>query len=473
MIIVKLLKIIISLRSLTMNIVIAGAGKVGEVLCRDLADENHDIMLIEINEKRLDQFTNLYDISGILGNGAMFDIQTEAGVDTCDVFIAVTRNDETNLIAAITARKLGAKSTVARVRDPDYSKQMSFLRESLGITLIINPELEAAQEIARTLIFPSALQVESFEHGRVNMIEVVLQKNTAPVGIKLRDHNGRFGNVVICIVIRDDQIMIPNGETTLLAGDHVMVTGSSREARTFSKFCQPDLMKINSALIIGGGKLTDYLLSRLLKMRMKLKVIEVDADNADRLAIKYPRTEIIFGDGTKQSFLNEEHVTDYDAVIPLTGVDEENILIAIYAYRMGIKKTITKVNRTDLLKVLDNVGLQSIITPQRLIANHIIRFIRSTENSQGSNISAYYRLLDGRVEVLQFKVKGTCCEVGIPLMDLKTKPGLLIACIIRNGKIIYPNGANKILTDDEVIVVTTKHKNFQDIDDIFEKNRGL
>ncbi|MGV8907022.1 MAG: Trk system potassium transporter TrkA [Acetobacterium sp.] len=456
-----------------MNIVIAGAGKVGEVLCSDLTSENHNIMLIELNEARLDQLINLYDISGIHGNCAMFDIQTEASVDTCDVFIAVTKNDETNLIAAITARKLGAKFTVARVRDPGYSKQMTFLRESLGITLIINPELEAAQEIARTLIFPSALQVESFEHGRVNMIEVVLQKNTAPVGIKLKDHKGRFGNVVICIVIRNDQVTIPDGETILLAEDHVMVTGSPREVRTFSKLCQSDLIKINSAVIIGGGRLTDYLLSRLIKMRMKLKVIEIDTANADRLAIKYPQAEIIFGDGTKQAFLDEEHFTDYDAVIPLTGVDEENILIAIYAYRMGVKKTITKINRTDLLKVLDNVGLQSIITPKRLIANHIIRFIRSTENSQGSNISAFYRLLDGRVEVLQFKVKGTCREVDIPLMDLKTKPGLLIACIVRNGKIIYPNGTHRILPNDDVIVVTTKHKNFQDIDDIFDQNRGL
>ena len=455
-----------------MNIVIAGAGKVGEVLCSDLARENHNIMLIELNETRLDQFINSYDISGIHGNGAMFDIQTEAGVDSCDVFIAVTRNDETNIIAAITARKLGAKFTVARVRDPEYSKQMTFLREILGITLIINPELEAAQEITRTLLFPSALHVETFEHGRVNMIEVVLKEGTPLVNLMLKEHNSRFGEVVICIVIRDDQVMIPDGEMILQAGDHVMVTGSPGEVRVFSKHCQPDLAKINSAVIIGGGKLTDYLLARLIKMRMFIKVIEIDAANADRLAIKYPQTEIIFGDGTKQAFLNEEHFSEYDSVIALTGVDEENILISIYASRMGVKKTITKVNRTDLLKVLDNVGLQSIITPQRLIANHIIRFIRSIENSQGSNVSAFYRLLDGRVEVLQFKVKESCCEIAIPLSDLHTKPGLLIACIVRDGKIIYPKGTSQILPHDDVIVVTTKHKNFQDIDDIFEKNRG-
>lgn len=455
-----------------MNIVIAGAGKVGEVLCSDLSNEDHNIIIIEINESRLDELINQYDIGGIAGNGAMFDNQLDAGVDNCDVFIAVTKNDETNLIAAITARQLGAHYTIARVRDPEYSKQMTFFRESLGINLIINPELEAAHEIARMLFFSSALQVESFNHGRVNMIEVIVQAKTELVGIRLNEHKNRFGRVVICIIIRGDEVMIPNGDTCLMAHDHVMVTGSSTDVRIFSRHCQPDQKKINSAVIIGGGKLTDYLLSRLIKKRMNLKVIEIDPENADRLAIKYPQTEIIFGDGTKQAFLREEHLTDYDSVIALTGVDEENILISIFASRMGIPKTITKVNRTDLLKVVDNVGLQSIVTPKRVIANHIIRFIRSKENAQGSNISAFYRLLDGRVEVLQFKVRDTFISAGIPLSDLTTKPGLLIACIIREEKIIYPNGRNCILPNDDVIVVTTKHKDFQDIQDIFVKPRG-
>ncbi len=455
-----------------MNIVIAGAGKVGEVLCSDLSNENHNIIVIEINESRLDELVNQYDIGGVAGNGAMFDNQLDAGVDNCDVFIAVTKNDETNLIAAITARQLGAPYTIARVRDPEYSKQMTFFRESLGINLIINPELEAAHEIARMLFFSSALQVESFNHGRVNMIEVVVQPDTELVGMKLHEHKNRFGRVVICIIIRGDEVMIPNGDTWLMAHDHVMVTGSSTDVRIFSRHCQPDQKKINSAVIIGGGKLTDYLLSRLIKKRMYLKVIEIDPENADRLAIKYPQTEIIFGDGTKQAFLREEHLTDYDSVIALTGVDEENILISIFASRMGIPKTITKVNRTDLLKVVDNVGLQSIVTPKRVIANHIIRFIRSKENAQGSNISAFYRLFDGRVEVLQFKVRDSFISAGIPLSDLTTKPGLLIACIIREEEIIYPNGRNSILPNDDVIVVTTKHKDFQDIQDIFVKLRG-
>ncbi len=450
-----------------MDIVIAGAGKVGEVLCCDLSKENHDIILIELNETRLDQLTNLYDIGGVLGNGGIYDIQTEAGVNDCDVFIAVTPNDETNIIAAITAKKLGAKNTIARVRNPDYYKQMNFLSESLGITMMINPELEAAHDIVRMLMFPAALNVEYFEQGRVNMVEVVLQNNASMAGMKLKDHKGRYGNVLICIVVRGDKVLIPDGETRLEAGDHVMVTGSNTDVTTFCRHNQHRLSKISSALIIGGGKLTHYLLSLLVKTHIRIKVIEVDAAIADKLAADFPQAEIIFGDGTKQMFLNEERFADYDSVISLLGIDEENILISIYVSRMGVEKTITKVNRTDLLKVLDNVGLQSIVTPQQLIADQIIRFVRSIENTLGSNINAFYRLADGRVEALQFHVKPTSRTVFTPLTELSTKPGLLISCIIRENSLIYPSGSDMILPGDNVIIVTT-NKNFQDIDDILK-----
>ncbi|MDD3692785.1 MAG: Trk system potassium transporter TrkA [Oscillospiraceae bacterium] len=450
-----------------MDIVIAGAGKVGEELCCDLSKENHNIILIELNETRLDQLTNMYDIGGVLGNGGIYDVQAEAGVNDCDIFIAVTPNDETNIIAAITAKKLGAKYTIARVRNPDYFKQMNFLRESLGISMMINPELEAAHDIVRMLMFPAALNVEYFEQGRVNMVEVVLQSDAPMAGMKLKDYNGRYGNVLICIVVRGDKVLIPDGETRLEAGDHVMVTGSNADVTTFCRHNQHRLSKISSVLIIGGGKLTHYLLSLLVKTQIRIKVIEADSSIADKLAADFPQAEIIFGDGTKQMFLNEERFTDYDSVISLLGIDEENILISIYASRMGVEKTITKVNRTDLLKVLDNVGLQSIVTPQQLIADQIIRFVRSTENTLGSNINAFYRLANGRVEVLQFHVKETSRTLYTPLTELSIKPGLLIACIIRENSLIYPSGSDMILPGDDVIIVTT-NKNFQNIDDIIK-----
>lgn len=454
-----------------MDIVIVGAGKVGEVLCQDLSSESHNVTLIEQRESRLDRLTAMFDINGVVGNGVMLEIQEEARVNSCDVFIAVTPNDEINIFAAITAKKLGAKHTIARVRNPEYNKQMDFLRSSLGITLTINPELEAAKDIKRMLMFPAALNVEYFGRGRVNLIEVALHSDAPMVGLKLKDVKGRFGNVLICVVLRDSQIIIPNGETTLKAGDYLMVTGNDAQINLFCKHSQQNLTKINSVLIIGGGKLTHYLLTLLSKTHINAKVIEIDETIADKLAAQFPKAEIIYGDGTRLSFLNEEHFSNYDAIIALTGIDEENILISIYAARMGVQKNITKVNRTDLLKFLDNVGLQSIITPQRTIADQIIRFIRSTENSQGSNINAFYRLASGNVEVLQFHVVKSSKAINIPLTDLSIKSGVLITSIIRENELIYPSGSDLILPNDDVIVVTT-HKNFQDVDDILLETRG-
>lgn len=451
-----------------MNIVIVGAGKVGEVLCCDLSKENHNVTLIELNELRFEQLTAMVDINGVVGNGAMYDIQMEAGVDSCDIFIAVTPSDEINLIAAITAKKIGCPYTIARVRNPEYNKQMSFLQESLGITILINPELEAAKDIARMLTFPAALNVEHFSRGRINMIEVVLQKGSPMVGLKLKDIKGHYGNVLICIIVRGNEVIIPNGETKLKAGDHITVTGSNADINIFCKYCQQKVAKINSVLIIGGGKLTHYLLSLLSKSHYNIKVIEIDAVTADKLAAQFPKAEIVYGDGTRQSFLNEEHFNNYDAIIALTGVDEENILISIYASKMGVEKNITKVNRTDLLNVLDNVGLQSIVTPSKIIADQIIKFVRSTANSQGSNVEEFYRLANDKVEVLQFHVAKSSNTINIPLSELEIKAGILITSIIRENEVIYPGGFDVILPADDVIVVT-KNKNFQDINDILQK----
>jgi len=448
-----------------MNIVIVGAGKVGEVLCRDLTKEDHDITLIEMNEIRLEQFISAYDIKGIAGNGAMFETQKEAGVEKCDAFIAVTPNDETNIIAAITAKRLGAKYTIARVCNPEYSSQMAFLRDSLGISLMINPELEAAQEISHMIQYPCAINAEFFDNGRIGMIEVVLPEDVPVAGIKLKDLNNKFGNILICVVIRENQVLIPNGETCLQIGDHIMVTGNIENINTFCKYNQHKTDRINSALIIGGGKLTNYLIPKLSKMRIKIKVIEINPKAADKLAATYPNIDVICGDGTKQNFLKEERINDYDVVISLTGIDEENILISMFAASLDVKKTITKVNRTDLLKLLDNDGLRSIITPQRIIADRIIRFIRSEENSKGSKVKAFYRMADGEVEILEFNVNETSKCINVVLADLKIKKGVLISCIIRDEELIYPSGNDMIYPNDDVIIITT-NKNYQDIDDI-------
>lgn len=452
-----------------MNIVIVGAGKVGEELTRSLAKEGHDVVLIEKDGRRLNQLISMADITGVHGNGAIYRTQLEAGVDNCDVFIAVSQSDETNIIAAITARKIGADKTIARVRDPEFSLQMGFVRESLGITLMINPELEAATDVARIIQFPFVIGVEQFLNGRVNIIEVRLGKDSSLVGRSLKDLKTDGKHILVCIIQRGDKVIIPTGNTVLQEGDLIHVTGQNENLIKLFAADRHARQKLTSALIIGGGRITHYLLPLLLKMRMRIKVIEVDPDSADNLAADFPDVEIVCGDGTNQSFLREEHMASYDAIIALTGIDEENLLLSLFARQQGVQKIITKVNRTDLLKVIDCVNLGSIITPRRLVADNIIRFVRALENSQASNVEALYRLADNRVETLLFHVTYDSKAVRIPLIDIKLKSGILIAFIVRKGKLIFPGGRDLIMPDDRVAVVTTQ-PNISDIDDILSNN---
>ncbi len=448
-----------------MRIVICGAGKVGEVLCRDLSKEDHDIVIIDKSEKRVQQMINMTDITGFSGNAALYDVQMEADVASSDIFIAVTPDDEVNIIAAITASKLGAGHIVARVRSPEYSRQMEFLKDSMGITLMINPEFETATEIARILEFPTALGLETFGHGRMNLVEFVLENNSSLVSKTLREIGRKYGDVLICIVVRHDEASIPDGKFVLKAGDRLYLSGAPNEVR---KFCQDGQKKpwhVSTALVVGGGRITRYLLPKLEKMHIRCRVIEAKETVSEMLSVEFPNIEIICGDGTNQILLKEERIQNFDALISLTGIDEENILLSIYAAKQGVAKTITKVNRTDLLKILDNVGLQSIVTPHRIIANQIIRFVRSIENSQGSNIEAFYKLADGQAEALQFHVREGSAVCHKTLQDLSTKNGVLITSIFRKGSVIYPSGTDMILPGDEVVVVT-KHPNFQDISDI-------
>lgn len=448
-----------------MDIVVCGAGKVGEVLCRDLRLEGHDITLIERSEKKLQQMINAIDMTGVEGNAALYDVQMEAAVDSCDVFIAVTPSDETNIIAAITARKLGARHVVARVRSPEYSMQMNFLRESMGISMMINPELEAAREISHMVQFPHALQVESFKQGRLHLVEIRLDEGSPLVDRSLKALGRQYGDVLVAVVERGDEVFIPDGECVLRAGDQLHIAGEPDEIRTFYNGGEKRPRRLNNVLIVGGGRLSRYLLPRLERLHVHIKIIEAKEEIAESLAAEFPGVEVICGDGTSQSFLREERIQNCDAVIALTGIDEENLLLAIFAAKRGVYKTITKVNRVDLLKVLDGVGLQSIITPHQLIADHIVRFVRSVLNSEGANIEAFYRIAGGRVEALQFHVRAGNPVCDIPLQELKTKSGLIIASIARKNKFIYPGGRDVILPGDDVLVVTT-HRRLQDLREI-------
>lgn len=448
-----------------MKIVIMGAGKVGEELCVSLAQERHDIVLIEIDSQRLNQLISIADITGLTGNGTLHSVQMEAGVETCDVFIAVSQNDETNIIGALTAKTIGAKYTIARVRNPEYSSQLDFVRDSMGISLLINPELEGANEIIRNLEFPSALGIERFNNGRINIVEVRIAEGSSLIGVKVVNLRKTYKNTIFCVINRNGEIIIPGRETEFEAGDHVHVTGTLQELDKIYIAAKSFKRRLNSVLIIGGGRITQYVLRQLLRMNMTLKVIESDAEVADNLANEFPSVDVICGDGTEQSFLREERISNFDAVVALTGVDEENLMLSIYAKQQGAKKTICKVNRTDLLKVICHPEIDTIITPRHLISDIIVRFVRARQNSLGSNIDALYRLEDNRVEALQFQVTQGSKVINTPIKALKTIGNLVVAFIARQGQVIFPSGDDIIIPGDRVVIVTT-HRNLDDLDDI-------
>lgn len=450
-----------------MKIVIVGCGKVGESLCEELSSEHNDVLVIEKNAQILERVISKYDVSGIVGNGASVEVQRELGVDSADMFIAVTEMDEINIISAVLARQLGAKNTVARVRNPEYSSQLSFVRESLGISLLINPEYSAAQDIARVLRFQSALSVESFAGNRVNLVEVDVEPNSLLVNMNLRDFRMKFGSVLVCVIHRGDEIIIPSGEHDIREGDRIHITGSAEDIAQFLKKVGKQEKKIRSVMVVGGGKIAYYLMKALEKSRIAMRVIEVKEERAEFLSQEFPSAEIIHADGTDQEILDEHQLSEYDAFVSLTGVDEENLVMSVYARHKGVRKVVTKMSRLGILRILGDVQIRSIITPKKIVANQIIQFVRSRANAKGSNVEALYRLVNNEVEALQFRVTRGSRVCDIPFAQLQTKPHLLIAYIIRGEQLIFPGGNDSLQAHDRVIIVT-KNKTFTDLDDILE-----
>ncbi len=450
-----------------MKIIIAGGGKVGSVLCAELSIENNDIILIEQDEIILENMISTHDISGVVGNGASYDVLVEAGVETCDIFIAVTPEDEVNIMACILAKNLGARYTIARVRNPEYSTHLDYMRESLGVNLMINPELESARTIARIIKFPTVLSIQLFANDRVELIEIEALINSPLDGLLIQDFRDRYGDLLVAAIRHNDEIIIPSGQNKILNGDRIYVIGKRENIRGFYKKIGSRRHRIDSVLIIGGGRLTYYLLDLLEKIHMNIKVIERNRKVAEELSAAFPKLEVILGDGTDQQILQREGLANYDAFISLTGVDEENILASLFATQLEVEKVVTKVNRELLLKILHQEGMNTVVTPKRVIANTILRFVRSLSNTSVSDVEALYRLADNQAEAIQFRVKGTSKVIESTIEKLSTKPNLLIAAIIRQGNLIIPGGQDRIKENDQVIIVT-KEKNFDDIDDILK-----
>ena len=449
-----------------MKIVLVGGGKVGFALCRSLVAEKHDVVLIEQNEAVLNHIVSRFDIMGLLGNGADFTILEQAGVQECDIFIALTEYDEVNMISAVLAKKMGAKETIVRVRNPEYSNAYFKEKNILGFSLIVNPELLAARAISNIIDFPNALSVERFAGGRVSLMEFVIKDSSGLCQMPISDFRKKFGNIIVCAMERDHQLMIPSGDVTIQDKDRIFVTGNRVDMMLFHNYFKSRAVK--SLLIVGAGKIAYYLLGILKDSRIDTKVIEINPERARFFSEKFPNLYIVQGDGTAKDILLEESAPSYDAVATLTGVDEENIITSMFLDRVGVHKNITKVNRTSLLEIIHAPDFSSIITPKIIAVDTIMHFIRGRVNAQYSDLQAMHHLANGQIETLQFHIKEANKMTAKPLSQLKLKKGVLIAAIIRKGKTIFPTGEDMLEVGDQLLV-TTLLPNITKIYDLIER----
>ncbi len=448
-----------------MKIIIVGCGNVGATLAEQLSLEQHDITVIDTREQVVETISTACDVMGIVGNGASFSVQSEAGIREADILIAVTGSDELNLLCCLIAKKTGGCHTIARVSNPDYSRERAFIKEELGLSLIINPQLAAAREMARTLKFPSALKVDTFAKSRVELVIYRIEENSPLCNMKLKDLPGSLHcDVLVTTVERGAQALIPRGDFELKAKDDITIVADPAKMVEFFKTLGKATASARDVIIIGGGRTTVYLSKQLLQIGVKVKIIERDRQRCEALTEALPKAMIICGDATDKDLLIEEGLLETEAFVANTDFDEENIMLALFVKSLSKAKLITKVHRITYEEIIGNLDVGSIIYPKYITAESIIKYIRAMKNSMGSNIETLYRLNDNRVEALEFLIKEDSPVVGIPLSDLRLKPDMLIACITHKGRVTIPRGQSVIAVGDTVILITT-HTGLHDIRD--------
>ncbi len=452
-----------------MNIVIVGDGKVGATLVEHLSGEGHNVVVIDRDQKIVEQMVNSFDVMGICGNGANCEVQLEAGVASADLFVAATSSDELNILSCLMAKKAGAAHTIARVRNPDYLNQLPFFKDALGLSMIVNPELDAANEIAKVLRFPNATNIETFYRGLVDLVELKIDAGNPLCNMQLTDIFNKFDvKILVCAVQRKNEVIIPRGDFILQAGDKIHVTAPRGVLVSFLKQLKIYKHRTRDIMIIGGGKMGYYLARQLCETGgYNVKIIENDGERCEKLCELLPRADVIHGDGTDRRILLEQGLEGQDAFVALTTIDEENIISSMYASSLGVSKTVAKVNRVSY-EVLESIGMDSAVSSKAIAANRIIAYARAIENSgEESRVETLYKLVGGQVEALEFKIETDFSQIDIPLRDLKLKRDTLIACIIRNHKVIYPGGNDCIELNDRVVIVT-KSNHISSINEIFE-----
>lgn len=439
-----------------MKIIVLGAGKVGKTLIKHMSNEDHDIIVVDQNATKVEEVVNQFDVIGVVGNGGSYDILMEAGAQDANLIICVTTSDELNILAGLMAKKMGTKHTIARVRNPDYSSQRDFMRNQLGFSMIVNPELEAASEIRRVLSFPSVVKVDTFSRGKVELAEFFVEDHSRLNGVELSQlHKITKTNILVCAVSHNEDVIIPDGNYVIKPGDHLYITGTHRDLSRFCLDIGVITTRIKNVIIVGGGKIAYYLSKQLSTQGIKVKIIEKDKNRCQVLAEKLPYVTIIHGDGSDDELLNEEGIENTDAVLALTGLDEENIVISLSAKSLYHKKTIAKVTRMNYAGLSDVLKVDSIVAPKKIVASQIIRYVRSKMNKDNdSSVKTLYKIVDGEVEAIEFKVTEQFKYLHKTLNEMKIKEHVLVAAIIRENEVIVPKGNTTMELNDYVIIVS-------------------
>lgn len=451
-----------------MNIIIVGCGRVGMTLTKQLSSEGHDVTIIDEDGARVQAVSADCDVMGVIGNGASHSVLSDAGIEQADLLIAVTDSDELNLLCCLLARKAGGCSAIARVRNPIYSKEADYIRKELGLSMIINPELAAAAEIARVLRFPNAIEINPFVKGKVELLKFRIEPGSLLDGLALMDfHSSVHSDVLICAVERGNEVIIPDGRFVLKGKDRVSIIATPMNAASCFKRAGMDKHRVNDAMLIGGGRIAFYLAKLLLDMGIQVKIIEQKRERCEELCVLLPKAMIIHGDGTDKPTLIEEGLERTDAFVTLTGLDEENILLSLFAKSRSQAKLVTKVKHINFNEVINELDLDTVIYPQDITAESILRYVRAKQNTRGNNIETLYKIIEDKAEALEFKIQDTGAVTGVSLEKLPIRKNILIGCIYRNGEVIIPKGKDCLLPGDSVIIVTTNNR-LNDISDILK-----
>ena len=452
-----------------MKIIIVGCGKIGSTLAEQLSSEQHDLVVIDKNPQKIQQLSESIDVMGIVDNGASISVLSDAGIEDAHLLISVTGSDELNLLCCVIAKKVSKCHTIARVRNPLYNKERAFIRKSLGITMIINPELSSAIEISRLLRFPSAIELDTFAKGRVELLKFKLLPEFKLGGMTIVEIVDKLRNILICGVQRGKEVFIPSGNFVLQDNDLISIIASPKNSAFFFKKVGVPTHQVKNALIVGGGTLGYYLASLLIDLKIKVRIVENNPQRCQELSELLPEATIIHGDGTDKKLLLQEGLTQTEAFITLTSMDEENIFLSLFAKKNSKAKLVSKVTRISFDDIIDGLDIGSVIYPKYITADYILQYVRAMENSlSSSNVETLYHILDNQAEALEFAVKEASSITNTPLSQLNTKDNLLIACINRNGSILIPRGQDTIQVGDTVIIVTSV-KGLNDLNDILKK----